>query len=199
MSGRGPTGRLIRLWNGFPDLVYHAQPAGDAVDVVTTYTYGDPYPADWGRVVVVDAWFQVEYPVPGSDWPATASALVNRTVTLEALGDQPLVPQLGPPLDPRIGGADAFQPQQGVGLTPVLSWEPPSLGSPTEYVILLHRLDVELGWLVQEARIATTGTELLLPAGLLEPGERYVAIVFASTGTHDDRSSASVLTALFAP
>jgi hypothetical protein len=83
-----------------------------------------------------------------------------------------LVPVLGPPLSPKIQGLDAFQPQSGVGLTPVVSWSPPSLGTPTSYEVGVSPTGP--GSFYASLSFTVYGqTSLRIPPGFLVSGVSY--------------------------
>lgn len=194
-----------------PALVHHQQPAGQAVDLTTTYVYRDPFPdSDWQRAIVGEAWFQVDYLLPGAGVPVTEWAVVSAWVEDDPFTSQlpavPLAPPIGPPLQPRIAGAGAFTAQQGVGLMPVLSWEPPAACSShhCDYTITIDRLDTAIGGVPERvASFRQEADDLVLPAGVLQAGGQYVASIMVFTVVGGDGvaiiGTANLLTAPFTP
>jgi len=100
----------------------------------------------------------------------------------------PVAPVLGPPRSPLIGGRDAFVPQAGVGVQPVISWSPPSLGSASSYVVRIDPLGLDAippGSLLQLSFAVYSGTSLKVPAGFLQQGRDYVATITALSAPWD--------------
>ncbi|MGC3998899.1 MAG: hypothetical protein QM767_16180 [Anaeromyxobacter sp.] len=72
----------------------------------------------------------------------------------------PIRPLIGPPRDLRINGKPLdFTAHAGVGETPLLTWDPPAVGTPTSYLV---RLD--FGYFTAR----TVRPELRLPPGVLQ-------------------------------
>lgn len=80
-----------------------------------------------------------------------------------------------------VNGQPAVGALTGVGLTPVLSWSPPSQGTPTRYAVTVFDL-VDQNF---SAAFFTTQTRLQLPPFILSSGRSYVAIVTAERGAYD--------------
>jgi hypothetical protein len=101
----------------------------------------------------------------------------------------PVVPLASPVRGLQIGGRDAFQPQSGVGVEPVLAWQAPEVGAVSAYRIIVATpfarvpiVDPDLG--TDFARVATLDvpgdvTHVQLPDELLVPGVRYLVVVRA--------------------
>ena len=68
----------------------------------------------------------------------------------------------------------AFADQAGVGETPVLSWTPPSVGTPTGYLVEVFRLEAAGAGTTRTPvlRYATAHVTVILPPGLLEVWSR---------------------------
>ncbi|MCA1827146.1 MAG: hypothetical protein LC689_09435 [Myxococcales bacterium] len=142
--------------------------APDGADV----NYGDvPYGQflgpDWKEVRYA-AWF---FASPDNSVGGEIFAMDPMPVT------SPIVPRLGPPRSPQIAGRDAFVAQTGVGSQPVISWSPPSLGRATSYLLMLTRMS---GAGVQSVQITVHGaTSVSVPAGFLQTGAQYAAVIAA--------------------
>jgi len=99
----------------------------------------------------------------------------------------PMVPVLGPPTQPRIEGRDAFADQNGVGLQPVITWSPPTLGQPTSYQITISRQTQPV--IVGETRVISaiiySGRIFKLPPGFLRQGSQYTAKISARLAPWD--------------
>lgn len=91
-------------------------------------------------------------------------------------------PDLSPPLDVRIDGLPLSTPQTGVSDRPVISWEPPAIGTPTLYTITVDHLIAGTRWEERVAVLHTAGTSFAIPPGFLVKGETYAIVVIASSG-----------------
>jgi hypothetical protein len=157
---------------GFPDLgpltinlATVLGPASTDVDY-GTITYGQFLGAPWNEVreFTLNANYQFgantfSLPVYESFDPMPATADV--------------VPVIGPPLAPKVQGLDAFQNQFGVGLTPVISWSPPSLGKPTSYQVGVSQAGGANARYVSLTFTVYGATSLRIPPGFLVTGASY--------------------------
>jgi hypothetical protein len=146
--------------------------------------YGTPTQGDWGahwiatvdRVLSVglDGTFGGTGPQGGFPVSIRTMAAASPAVALPA-------PVISLPRNPRAGGQDLFAPLGGVGLTPTFSWDPPTIGLPDLYTLMLLRFEVggSSPW-TYLALLNTTGTSIELPPGLLETGRRYLVILRAT-------------------
>jgi hypothetical protein len=92
-----------------------------------------------------------------------------------------IAPVIGPVRAPLVNGQDAFAARAGVGLTPVISWSSPSLGSASDYTVTIQMLSVpdspsDAGQIVAGVHGATS---FKVPAGLLKMGKTYAATITA--------------------
>jgi len=113
--------------------------------------------------------------------------------------------------NPRLDGADLFAPHTAVGLTPVVSWDAPTTGTPTSYSIVVFRVDANNGGtkVTRTATLTTRATSLRLPAGVLTHGSSFVMsinadVVPSQTTTKPFRTTlpdarSTVITAQFQP
>jgi len=135
----------------------------------------------WPRLL--PAWFFETRYVEAS-WTVRPSGLtayfVVSAVRQEPVEGAPATvgPGLGPVRSPRIAGRDALLAQTGVGLTPTLAWTAPALGTATRYGVSLY--DTTGGSLGFRASVGTSATSFSFPAGVLEAGHTYLAILTAS-------------------
>lgn len=171
--------------------------------------YGQFLGSPWQEVrsYVLNADYQLPQPGTAETCSLPLTVFYSSEELMPAASDP--APTLGPPLSPKIQGLDAFQAQSSVGLTPAISWSPPSLGTPTSY-----RVDIsayagrpryeELTFTVYGA------TSLQVPPGFLETGSTYLIFITAFQAPWDALgraparkgvpwASATTLTAVFAP
>lgn len=118
---------------------------------------------------------------------------------------------LSPPRFIRINGEAATVNRTGVGLTPVIEWSQPAVGTPGTYVVTIYKLTPQGTTLSESftAQVRTPFSRLRVPPFALSSGEAYVAFVGAVTtsfdarrfGFHNDRECgrAVVTTAVFTP
>ncbi len=119
---------------------------------------------------------------------------------------------LSPPRFVRINGESATVNRTGVGVTPVIEWSPPTVGTPGTFVVTFYKLTPQGTTLTQSlvAQVRTPFSRLRVPPFALTVGEAYVAYVTAFTttgfdprrfGFHNDRESgrAALVTAIFIP
>ena len=131
--------------------------------------------------------FDVTVRVPGTKEPIElrCGANVFSAVPMSPSPEDPIAPVLGPPTKPLINGEDAFIPQAGVGLQPVISWSPPDLGTATSYLVAIGSVSLpEEGQRFPTARVYS-GTSFQVPPGFLRPGRHYIALISAVRADFD--------------
>jgi hypothetical protein len=171
-----------------PDLFYafvSAEP--DDVDFGAV-TFGNPFPAAWELVGDARATFRVSVTAPGATAPADVVAQVAVTAPVAGWNGVAVRPELSPPRDPTIGGANAFEPRSGVGAQPLLAWRAPAIGRPDRYHVLVDELRNEGGdtVLARVASLDIVDDSVRLPPGTLVAGGRYVARIRAVRATTAD-------------
>ncbi|MDR3669558.1 MAG: hypothetical protein P4L36_01870 [Holophaga sp.] len=91
---------------------------------------------------------------------------------------------VSPVINPTINGNSLFTPQQGVGLTPTLSWTAPARGVPTAYLVTPFQLS-NVGGITYSNQLAArlflpgTMTSVTLPADILQAGNAYYFLITA--------------------
>ncbi|WP_263452039.1 PKD domain-containing protein [Hyalangium gracile] len=178
LPGHGQYGEYA----GWPDLAGARSVAGQG-DLVPMFTYGNPYPATWPRFVTAQTSSRVSYSVEREDGSTTTPrAFSVFTFAQEPLSSQPVIPRVGPPRELRINGVVATGNLANVGLAPLVSWTPPSLGVPTSYSLRLYELVITSSGgtnRLQLTNLTTTQTQLRLPPGLVVQGKSYYLQVTA--------------------
>lgn len=153
---------------GFITLAEYAAP--DLTDRQVTIDYGHPFPADW---TPYESFFYGAFcRIDDDPFTVALGALVDFDVA-GGLSGGPITPRLGPVENPTINGMDATQPIANAGTTPVLAWQPPTLGTAELYRVLLRRVAPPSPVGAQIAVFMTPGTTLRIPDGLLAPGDSY--------------------------
>jgi len=163
---------------GWPDLALANGPAGQG-DLSTSFTYGNPFPGAWPQFVTAQSSARVRYsvPLPGGGTSTPRSFSVYTYSQLPVAGTTTsLTPRVGPPRDMRINGSVATGDLTGVGLTPLLSWTAPSVGTANYYSVRVYELFATGGGgtsRLQIAALTTAQTQVRLPPGLLAAGKHY--------------------------
>ncbi|MGO8971833.1 MAG: hypothetical protein ACLQDQ_19920 [Myxococcaceae bacterium] len=86
-----------------------------------------------------------------------------------------VVPVMSPVRAITLNGADASKPLSGVGLTPLLAWSPPTIGTPTRYLIFINQFFKSGTQTLSGgvAEIETRDLQVQIPPGLLVAGNSY--------------------------
>jgi hypothetical protein len=174
-----PYGANAGWFGNTPDLfAYSGPPIMDDEDD-GPLPFGNPYDSSWPLALAVQDFVKVDYNVPGLGTVskrAYSSILSTDMPTVS----QPIAPLIGPVTSPQIDGIDFFQDQALNTLTPKISWGPPALGTPNQYVVTLCKwvpgasyMDVCGSDAVTMAVFYTRGTSIVVPSGILESGSRY--------------------------
>lgn len=171
-----PGGRLAGMELGEVDTDYGS------------ISWGNPYPASWKTMALVEFDWSMEILAPSATSPHDFWAHMLIWAPPEELGAGPIRPVLSPVQNPRVNGLDAFSAQSGITTTPTLSWDPPAIGTPVGYWVVPYRVfasgdGTEIDW--KAPSLVTTSTTLTLPPGVIEPGDPYVFVIWAFSGDHD--------------
>ncbi len=152
-------------------------------DLSTTITFGRPFGA---APLLVEGRLTVRVPL------TLSGRTLNRTLeamsTTRADGGV-LEVTLSPPRFIRINGESATVNRTGVGLTPVIEWSQPAVGTPGTYLVTIYRLTPQGTTLTESlaAQIRTPFSRLRVPPFALTRGEAYFAFVSAVTTSFDAR------------
>lgn len=143
-----------------------------------TVAYGDPFPADWNRYVKIQEAFSVPY--TWNNVTSSLNAQMTRTMTKTDAEATIVDAKLGPPVAPKFDGQDAFT-ATNISPVPVVSWSAPTLGTPTDYEILVYEVQIVGTTLkfVSTLRLATKKTSVRIPAGYLLGQRQYVFVIRA--------------------
>jgi hypothetical protein len=177
-----PGGQVYRII-AFPDPLAFPNHTGETFPIQLASVMSPPLlDVDYGTLsygqVLAPAWHEVREVmlVASTDAsnPYDGNFVYWSQEAMPAAGDA--VPLIGPARSPKIQGLDAFQPQSGVGLTPVISWSPPRVGTPTSYIVYLFAASgtpryVGLTFTLYGA------TSLQVPPGFLEKGSTYQLVI----------------------
>jgi len=146
------------------------------------FSFGDPFTG--ARAVRLLKGGRTEVLAPGATTTTSLPyATFGATYDLAALPATGMVPVLTPVEAPRIAGLDARQLQNGVGLTPVLSWSAPAIGTPTMHEVSIYQLANDAGATstILAGAFVTAGDSFQIPPDVLRPGRTYFFAVRSDT------------------
>jgi hypothetical protein len=159
-------------------------------DIDLPFTIGSPFPASW-LFNEVSMFYSVPVPVPGMPGTTLDYSMSLVTITNElASAEHPLRPLVSPPRLPTINGMNLFKDHDGVGVTPTIAWEKPSVGQPTAYAIDIQHWELSSvsGELTQVVSLIVPGdvTSIRVPPRVLESGEHYMLQIEAISQAGQD-------------
>ncbi|WP_170319327.1 hypothetical protein [Polyangium spumosum] len=166
-------------------------PAGDHA---RSYSYGNPFThGQEFASVSVQVYKNVRTLLPEMTTESLRGGFLLSAPASEVTG-KPVVPTLGLPENIKVAGKDTPYDQvtTGVGTTPMITWDAPSLGSPTRYrvtVVDLTDLADANGVMSRRrnvANIAVKNPNVAIPEGVLKPGSYYYVQVAAVARDNDD-------------
>lgn len=189
--------------------------APGTTDLDLPFTITNPFPASW-LFNQVSMSYPVTLNVPGISGGTVDFQVSLVTITNEiASAQHPLRPLVSPPRAPTINGMDLFTDHDGVGVTPTIAWQKPSVGQPTAYVINIEHWELDTVSLgispVVSLIVPGDVTSIRVPARVLERGEHYVMQIDAMSQAGQDvrlhslntvgvpSGTASVITGTFVP
>jgi hypothetical protein len=100
-------------------------------------SYGNPYPSKWPKVA---AYFWNAYTLYLAPGATNDAPLVTYTygVTLTLpTSTNPIKPLAGVVKSPSVNGKNFFANHTGVGVSPILKWSPPSVGTANNYIVFV--------------------------------------------------------------
>ena len=157
-------------------------------------SYGNPFDSAWPVFLRYSYVVNVSYTPSGIPAAEILAGLSGFTTDLPTL-NSPVQPIVGPPVDLRINGVDFFQDQTAVGLMPTLQWDPPIVGSATEYQIQFCFFLSHPNASMCNGILITNTTTVTVPPGVLLAGKQYFVRVTAISQPGLDASTAPFKTA----
>ena len=160
-----------------PDIVVYApgyQP--DSTTLTTSWSYADPYPADWTRIVFL-RYYGYRFARAGSTGVAVFSRMLAHENLATVTAQAPIEPIVGLPHDPLVNGqaANGTATLTAVGTTPTIAWSAPTLGTVSRYYVAVSRVQVQgtSAALQQVIEIETSDTQVTIPPNVLASGQLY--------------------------
>ncbi len=161
-----------------PDLIiYNGTPTISTNGDLGPVAYGNPYPASkWPLYIFYTYYATTNYTAPeATNSTPILTAAYGETTKLPTVTN-PIAPLVGVAQTPTINSKNFFTNHSGVGLTPVLKWSPPTVGTATYYLVTVYQL-LNSGGNTVATGVATMSTQkatLRIPTGLLTAGQAYV-------------------------
>jgi hypothetical protein len=172
-----------------PSLVDFGQiPATAEFD--QTIAFGNPFAtatSKWTDFVTVVYPMPVLVPNVG----ATHAMAVQATPVSALAGGGDIAPAISPVRNVRVNGVTADAPRSGVGTTPVISWEPPAIGTATNYAVTVDAIvKTKKAFTIRRAgTFRTTTTSIRLPSVATAQISSYVLTVTAIAAEGRDLST----------
>ncbi|RKH49129.1 hypothetical protein D7V93_32325 [Corallococcus llansteffanensis] len=155
-------------------------PGGEDGDIARRFTYGNPYPGNWGMVGSASYTFVASTPVVVGNRTHRPSGTVLVMNRLSTLTSETLVPGITPPRLLRIDGTDAATVRTVTSTQPVVSWREPFEGVVGSYQVEFIKLEADatdsptVSFYVTSDRLQVSP-----PPGVLEAGSTYYVRVTA--------------------
>jgi hypothetical protein len=151
--------------------------------------YGDPFPANYVRYYAYQQNSLVPFLSPGASTPSFISVATLMATLNPPSSAAPISPVVGPVSSITINGNPFTQAMSAVGTTPTISWQAPTVGSATDYRVVIYRLGVNgIGSSIRTgvASLSTTATSMQIPPGILTAGSSYLLAVSARHRSGED-------------
>jgi hypothetical protein len=181
-------------------------------DLVSSFPYGDPYPATWGETVQFQHGYSMQVQATGATTPTQVNLVMVDNETVSSINGMPLAPRTGPATNIQINGQNAnMSPMVPANGAISLSWTPPA-GTVTFYRVQVFQVVNNGGQTATQQRanivVAPNAVPMALPQGILMPGSQYfikISSVFDQgfninrplEATHYPSSAAPAATAVF--
>lgn len=170
-------------------------PPGASFELTRPLTYGNPYPSTWGMVGYAQYAFRIEMPIPdgsGSTYDMLGTMLTHER--LEDLVAAPVQPRVSPPRSLTIDGVDATVSRELSSVTPIVAWQPPTLGTPTAYRVGVYQYTGSYyAPLKGYVYVPGSVTQVRLPPGMLSPDSiHYLRLTVVDAPHYDVSRQSSV-------
>jgi hypothetical protein len=171
-----PTDLTRGFLGASPTLAFHFfgyQRTG-FTDVAVSVPFGNPFS---GSTAACQALHVFLVPVRlGTNQTAYLNGDLGFTADRSACSGN-IQPLISPVEEPKINGGDAFAVgQTDVTTSPTLSWAPPTIGTASEYRVMVWKVTASSGAtrVEQVATIRTEGTSVVIPPGVMSASFSYV-------------------------
>jgi hypothetical protein len=153
----------------------------DSGDLAQAFSYGNPFTYGQEQLWLTDGFWTTVTTLLPDGTPESLSGYLGVSVPAGDYDGKPLTPTLGLPRMVTVAGmaTPLDKITSGVGATPEIAFQPPSLGTPDHYRIRVLQLDDEKladGSTLPRRVILTmdtTATSVTIPPGFLLPEKHY--------------------------
>jgi hypothetical protein len=168
------------------DLAFgFVSPRPTPAPVNLNFTYADPYPAPWTEYYDIARYYSM--PITVSVTPSVTLDEGASFRSLDTVANLPATqgPTLGPVSAILVNGQSADTNLSPIGTTPTISWNAPSVGTPTAYRLRLYEVTVDstTNTATTNSRgyvlLLPTTTSFTYPAGRFVVGHQYIIRVAA--------------------
>lgn len=161
-----------------PDTFLFSPAAG--TDLATTFAFNNSFSPKWPVYVGAETHYVAHLALPSTQPIDLEGQVSVRVLAPGAVTIQPLV---GCAKNITIAGQSVTGNITGVGLSPAITFDAPSIGTPAGYQIDVYRLFDSAGTTdaAVAGRVVAAGRSILLPPGIMTTGNAYV-FRFASIG-----------------
>lgn len=138
--------------------------------------YGNPFSHRWGQIYSINQNYSVTVTAPGAINPRPLQAGLSTNSLKEPKQNHPMVQAISPVIGATINGSNAFLPQSGLSGSPTLAWSKPAKGEADAYSVAVFRIFAQgiSTRAVTVASMITEETSLVVPPGILQPGQSYI-------------------------
>jgi hypothetical protein len=138
-------------------------------------SYSNPFPSSWPPFAALRILGKIPYTTDGATYPVTVNGGIGTYSLTMPTSGSPIEPLVGPATSIKVNGTDFFQDQSKTGTQPVISWDPPSSGTPDGYSLSVVQLELRgtsshIGGVYT---IYTTQTSVTIPPGILKASNQY--------------------------
>jgi hypothetical protein len=140
---------------------------------------GNPFPASWTPYVAGTWEINVPFTATGATETVQYPAELYVSSTQMPTKDTPIVPEITPVLNMQLNGTAFAQYTTVPTVSPKLSWDVPSTGTPTGYRITIYQLTSAQtqSYYQQVIDLFTKDHAITVPAGILDAGNEYFFVV----------------------
>ncbi|MGQ0506539.1 MAG: hypothetical protein ACT4TC_14595 [Myxococcaceae bacterium] len=172
-----------RGWYQDGPILMNAFNSDGSADINFTATYANPFEGT-DLLCWTGIYFRTSYTL-GSATAYSDSAKIFTYDTVAASSAGPLRAKMTPVRNVRLNNTSLSAPLTGTGIDPSLAWDPPAVGMPTLYFILVNELRNADGRTtsVFVNTLVTNTTQITLPPGVLQLGKTYYLRIIAQSDT----------------
>ena len=173
------------------DILYANSTVAGSTPWTVNTTFANPYPPSWSVVSALTLYYSQPMQVnPGPGGTYTAQPEFTYWDTVDHL-PATWTPALSPVRNIRINGQASNAPFTGVGLNPVISWDPPTVGQPDYYEVVVNQLEYDassqqvLSYFYSGTYLPPSATQFTILPGVLSnatvtPSSRFFVTIIAA-------------------